>query len=181
MADDANIEQSEPLNGRRRRRPLKAAKEGRVRRRVRKSDPSATLNPDGSRVGYGNPPKHGRFKPGQSGNPKGRPKRRKNFLTELQEELSELVSITENGKTLKVSKQRVLVKSLFNRASKGEPKALAAIFNLIEKAGPVDGVGQDDNGKLSTEDQAIMDELLAKLGSLPIDTRVSSEDGGHNG
>ena len=25
-------------------------------------------------VGYGKPPKHSRFKPGQSGNPKGRPR-----------------------------------------------------------------------------------------------------------
>ena len=28
------------------------------------------------RVGYGNPPKHTRFQAGQSGNPKGRPKKR---------------------------------------------------------------------------------------------------------
>lgn len=31
---------------------------------------------DDGKVGYGKPPKHSRFKAGQSGNPKGRPKKR---------------------------------------------------------------------------------------------------------
>jgi hypothetical protein len=34
-------------------------------------------------VGYGKPPKHTRFKPGQSGNPKGRPKASKDFRSLL--------------------------------------------------------------------------------------------------
>lgn len=34
-----------------------------------------------SKVGYGNPPLHTRFKPGQSGNPSGRPRGSKNTST----------------------------------------------------------------------------------------------------
>jgi hypothetical protein len=33
--------------------------------------------------GYGKPPLHTRFKPGQSGNPRGRPKGSLNFTTDL--------------------------------------------------------------------------------------------------
>ena len=38
-------------------------------------------------VGYGNPPKESRFKKGQSGNQRGRPKGSKNLKTDLAEEL----------------------------------------------------------------------------------------------
>jgi len=38
-------------------------------------------------VGYGNPPKESRFKKGQSGNRRGRPKGSKNLKTDLTEEL----------------------------------------------------------------------------------------------
>ena len=45
-------------------------------------------------VGYGKPPKHSRFKPGQSGNPKGRPRSSKHklndeFLYQLSESWAE--------------------------------------------------------------------------------------------
>ena len=34
-------------------------------------------------AGYGKPPRHSRFKKGQSGNPKGRPRGSRNFSTDL--------------------------------------------------------------------------------------------------
>jgi hypothetical protein len=40
-------------------------------------------------VGHAKPPKHTRFQPGQSGNPRGRPKGTKNLKTDLIEELGE--------------------------------------------------------------------------------------------
>ena len=42
-------------------------------------------------VGYRRPPRHSRFKPGQSGNPRGRPNRSKNINTLMQEELDLLL------------------------------------------------------------------------------------------
>ena len=75
-----------------------------------------TNGPGGYGVGYGRPPQHTRFKPGQSGNPKGRPKGTINLKTDLMEELSERISVSEGGKPKKLSKQRALLKSLVAKA-----------------------------------------------------------------
>lgn len=63
----------------------------------------------GEKVGYGKPPLHSRFQPGQSGNPRGRPNGTKNLKTDLAEELAERVQITENGRLLNISKQRLML------------------------------------------------------------------------
>lgn len=45
------------------------------------------------KVGYGCPPKEHQFKPGQSGNPKGRPKKNNNFAEDVLEEMSEMITV----------------------------------------------------------------------------------------
>lgn len=69
------------------------------------------------KVGYGRPPKATRFKPGQSGNPKGRPKGRCNLATDLASELNEQITVREDGRPRRISKQRALIKSLMARAA----------------------------------------------------------------
>ena len=69
--------------------------EGKPESRENPGDPETQPTDDISsapyEVGYGKPPKHTRFQPGQSGNPRGRPKGTKNLKTDLEEELSERV------------------------------------------------------------------------------------------
>jgi hypothetical protein len=54
-------------------------------------------------VGYGKPPRHTRFKKGQSGNPKGRPRGRRNTATIMQEILERPVKVKEDGRTRRMS------------------------------------------------------------------------------
>src|SRR6478609_8709514 len=83
-------------------------------------------------VGYGRPPQHTRFRPGCSGNPKGRPKGTQNLKTDLMEELSERISISEGGKPKKLSKQRALLKSLLAKAiTKSDARAANILLNLM--------------------------------------------------
>jgi hypothetical protein len=83
-------------------------------------------------VGYGKPPEHTRFQKGQSGNPRGRPKKcSKNFATAFSETLNETVSITENGRRRKITKLEALAKQVINGAVKGEPNATQTLLRLM--------------------------------------------------
>jgi hypothetical protein len=75
---------------------------------------------DDGRVGYKRPPANTSFKPGRSGNPKGRPRHARNLKTEFLEELCEPIRVREGDREMKISKQRALVKSLIDAAIKGE-------------------------------------------------------------
>src|SRR4051812_35212014 len=73
--------------------------------------PMARTNGD-YKVGYGKPPKGTQFKPGQSGNPKGRPKGSKAIPTLVHDELKARVAVTEGGLTKRMSKGEAIVKRL---------------------------------------------------------------------
>lgn len=80
-------------------------------------------------VGYGKPPEATRFRPGQSGNPKGRPKGSRNFATVIQEELAARITVTENGRRRKITKRQAIAKQLVNKAAAGDPKAIPVLLN----------------------------------------------------
>jgi hypothetical protein len=82
------------------------------------------------RVGYGNPPRHTRFKPGQSGNPAGRPRASRNLRTELIEELGEEVNLREGDRTVRLTRQRAIVKKLIAAAMDGDIRAITTVANL---------------------------------------------------
>jgi hypothetical protein len=69
------------------------------------------------RLGYGRPPMTTRFRPGQSGNPRGRPKGARNLGTVVAAALSERVAINENGRRRRITKLEAAVKQLVNRAA----------------------------------------------------------------
>jgi hypothetical protein len=89
-------------------------------------------------IGYRRPPLSGRFQPGKSGNPKGRPKGSRNFLTLLEQELNKPVSVTENGKKRKVSRLQAIVKRIVNNALNGGQKALLSLLEIMRRTGRFD-------------------------------------------
>jgi Family of unknown function (DUF5681) len=70
-------------------------------------------------VGYCKPPIAPRFKPGRSGNPKGRPKGARNKLPALHEERLKTIIITEAYRTIKVSEGSGRSQSRWRKRSSG--------------------------------------------------------------
>lgn len=120
------------------------------------------MSEQGEKVGYGRPPAATRFKPGQSGNPKGRPKGSLNLKTDLRNELSETIHIREGERNLKVSKQRAMLKSLVAKALKGDARAANVVLTLVDKLFATDAVTAEEIPALTPDDQAILERFLAR-------------------
>jgi hypothetical protein len=83
-------------------------------------------------VGYGNPPRHARFKPGESGNPSGRPKRVRSLRAELLDELGELTRFGGSD-AIELTKARAIVKALVQAAVDGNLRAVNTLLTFFGK------------------------------------------------
>lgn len=113
------------------------------------------------RVGYGRPPMMTRFRPGQSGNPRGRPKGARNLSTIVAAALSERVAINENGRRRRITKFEATVKQLVNRAASGEARATQLLLALVQanEARPA----EQDASRVGDADTIVMAELTRRL------------------
>ena len=88
---------------------------------------------DGYRVGYGKPPKNSQFKKGQSGNSRGRRRGSKNSGTLLTNELDEMISIKEGGRSKLITKRAAIYKRVVNKALDGDIRAIEFTHQESEK------------------------------------------------
>ena len=95
-------------------------------------------------IGYKKPPSGKRFKKGESGNPRGRPKGSNNFLTLLDKELRQPMTITENGKKRITTRLGAMTKRLVAAAVQNDYKALIALLEILRKSGRLESVDVDD-------------------------------------
>jgi len=86
----------------------------------------------GYEVGYGKPPAHTRWKPGQSGNRSGRSKPGK--VTEednlFRKSLLELVEVQEDGRTVRITRKHFGVRKHVEGAARGNMQSLKNLFRL---------------------------------------------------
>lgn len=129
-------------------------------------------NPDDEAVGYGKPPKSSRFKPGQSGNPKGRRKKKRSDSGKthdvLDGVLDELFTIGTGDNARKVTKREAILRAQFNKALKGDIRALERIRSIIEepedlRENPGDSIIRRDYGSYTIAEHLARGHTLNTL------------------
>ncbi len=111
-------------------------------------------------VGYGKPPKSHQFKKGQSGNPKGRPPTSRNVSTILEETLTTMVTICDDGQKRKIPAPEALVMAVMRGALKGDARLMRLYFDLLAglpSVDPGDRVTREDEDK---QDQEILERYF---------------------
>lgn len=118
--------------------------------------------PDDYAVGYGKPPKHTQFKPGQSGNPNGRPRGSKSFRSRVMSEGNRMITVTEGGKPVKMRKDDLIVRQLVNKAAAGD-RGFMDMYIKIREEGHETGHEREQRHSgwesLSAKDAKILSEL----------------------
>jgi Family of unknown function (DUF5681) len=102
-------------------------------------------------VGYKRPPRANQFRPGTSGNPGGRPKRRPTFREIL---LDELASPARAGGTTKL---HAMVRSVVEAAIDGNGRAQTLLVGLLAR---IDDMDSESEG-LTPEDRELLDSYVA--------------------
>jgi hypothetical protein len=117
---------------------------------------------DGS-VGYARPPKHTQFKPGRSGNPRGRPKKRASLQDIVTDVLFEKIEVRIGERAHRIPSVSALMRTTMNRAIKGDYKFVMAVLAFIRMSGLSDSnidalVADIDTGA----DQAILADFFRR-------------------
>jgi Family of unknown function (DUF5681) len=107
---------------------------------------------DANTVGYKRPPSHTRFRPGHSGNPSGRPKRKPTFRTALLQELAAIMPGKDPQRA--GSKLQALVKTLVDAAIAGDARAQSLLIGALARMGDAE---ENEVASLTADDQEILD------------------------
>lgn len=119
--------------------------------------------PTSADVGYGKPPKSSQFKPGESGNPKGRPRVIRTVAEDRQLVLNELVTLEINGRQRKLTRQTVILRTMSALAMKGDVRAARFIFDLDRRSQSADPSGAEPDGGLNAEDHALLADYMRRM------------------
>ena len=106
---------------------------------------------------YRKPPRHWQFKPGHSGNPRGRPKGSRNLPAQVRAALGKRVKVTENGRTAQITVLDAVLQRLTELAVvKSDVRAIERVLALAAAYAEPPAMAE---APLSADDQAIIDNF----------------------
>lgn len=85
-------------------------------------------------VGYGKPPKQYQFKKGQSGNPRGRPKRSESLAELVVELLDDQVQVQTKDGARSMTLREAIARKLLQQAATGDPRLIKMMLDLLATA-----------------------------------------------
>lgn len=128
-----------------------------------------------NKVGYGNPPEHTRFKKGQSGNPRGRPKGSQNLPSVLGRILGKPVRVRENGSIKTVTTFEYALSQMAKKAISGDLRAVQQLIRLqraVEEQAPP----EKPQTPLAEADQKVLQRILQRIQATPIQKEKDDDE-----
>ena len=113
-------------------------------------------------VCYRQPPLASRFKPGTSGNAKGRRKGSKNFKTLIKQAMTASISIQEGQTSRRVSKIEGVVLRQLQSALKGNERSAMAAIKMAMLVGLLEDNTPAEASALGAADEQILEQLLTR-------------------
>jgi hypothetical protein len=125
------------------------------------TSPYPAEDADEDKVGNFRPPRSTRFRPGQSGNPRGRPKRARGLSGLVAKAFGERVEAEQNGRRRRITKLEAAVTQLVNNAAKGEHRSTQFALGLL---GDVSSSPPPQTPKRYAEaDSLVVSEIVRRL------------------
>ena len=135
--------------------------------------------------GYKNPPKEHQFKKGKSGNPKGRPRKKKqsssdpglDLIASVHRELRKSVFVQENGKHREITKLDAFSAQLVAQSVNGKPSQQKMLLSLLTLH-KHEETEQQTLEQLQSYDEDLLNDLYDQLNSMNDDTPGAFNDQG---
>ncbi|MDO6965230.1 DUF5681 domain-containing protein [Rhizobium alvei] len=122
----------------------------------------------GNGIGYAKPPQQNQFKKGQSGNPRGRPKKNSSDLAYSNQPVllavrslaSRKVTVRQNGEMNEINMSDAVLEATFTNAAKGNPRSQSIAINLMREADQARNREIQENNEFWRDYKSIMSKRM---------------------